>query len=139
MSQYGVLKVSVVTPARLLFEGDADSLTVPTTSGLIGILPGHAPLLSMLGYGLLTAHHHAGILKLIVYGGFLEVKGNHVTVLAGDAELPTEADLENLEDDLAEANALPGKTVLEQEHRASRLQTLQARRQYGQKKPVEAS
>lgn len=80
------LKLSVVSPSRSLFEGTVDYVQVPSFDGLMGIRPGHATLLGMLGYGILTFPSNEGEKRYVVDGGFLEVSHNVVTVLANNAE-----------------------------------------------------
>lgn len=133
MSQFGVLNVSLVTPSKLLFEGRAQSLTLPTSEGYIGIQPGHAPLLSLLGYGALTIHHEKGILKSLVLGGFLEINGNEVTILASDAVDPAGVDVAEAGENYTEALALPSVTAHDRSRRDGALQSARARRRYGQK------
>ncbi|MBE7437934.1 MAG: ATP synthase F1 subunit epsilon [Spirochaetales bacterium] len=82
--------LSVVSPDASLFEGEVRWARIPTSAGLIGILPGHAPLLGLLGPGLLTLETTAGQEpRFLIRDGFLEVLRDRVTVLAGHAELAT--------------------------------------------------
>ncbi len=137
MSQFGVLNVSLVTPSKLLFEGSVQSLTLPTSEGYIGIQPGHAPLLSLLGYGALTIHHDKGILKSLVLGGFLEVKGNDVTILASDAVDPAAVDVAEASDSYTEALIMPASSEHERQRREDALHAARARKRFGQKNKPE--
>jgi len=76
------MRVSVVSPEQILFEGDATAVVVPAYDGLVGILPRHAPFMSLLGSGILTVRGVEGTQKLRVGGGFVQVRANVVRVVA---------------------------------------------------------
>jgi F-type H+-transporting ATPase subunit epsilon len=65
-----------------MFDGTADAVTAPAFDGEVGILPGHAPLMTLLGQGTLTVHSGAGSHRFRVRGGFLQVVGDRVRVVA---------------------------------------------------------
>ncbi len=73
-----MLKVSVISPEAVLFEGDADSVVAPAHDGEVGILTGHAPMMALLGKGVLRL---GGGQSFNVDGGFLQVVDNHVRVV----------------------------------------------------------
>ena len=75
-----MLKVSVISPEASLFEGEATSVVVPAFDGEVGILTGHAPMMTLLGKGELRIDGGAGK-KFTIEGGFLQVLGNHVRVV----------------------------------------------------------
>ena len=79
------MTVSVVSPERVLFEGEASSVVVPAYDGLVGIRPRHAPLLALLGKGTLRVRAAQGERRFTVAGGFVQVKGNVVRVVAEQA------------------------------------------------------
>jgi F-type H+-transporting ATPase subunit epsilon len=81
----GTLAVSVVSPEQVLFEGEAGSVVAPAFDGLIGILPRHAPLLTLLGRGVLTLKASGGSRRFRVGGGFVQVRSNRVRVVAEEA------------------------------------------------------
>ena len=92
------LNVRVVSPDRVVFEGEASALVAPAWDGQVGILPGHAPLLALLGSGEFTADRPGGGSDSFhVAGGVLKVDSDTVTLLteyAGDeppAEVPAAA------------------------------------------------
>jgi F-type H+-transporting ATPase subunit epsilon len=82
-----VLKVSVISPEKILYEGDANSVVVPAYDGEMGILTGHAPLMALVGNGVLRLDtvSPAGELRFNVSGGFLQVADNHVRVVTENA------------------------------------------------------
>ena len=76
-----MLRVSVISPEAALYEGDATSVVAPAFDGEIGILTGHAPLMTLLGKGELRVDASGGQRKFTVDGGFLQVLENHVRVV----------------------------------------------------------
>lgn len=79
-------QLEVATPERLFVDEQVSEAELPGQEGYMGILPGHAPLLSILGSGTLTYKLGGGEHKLKIEGGFVEVFDNHVRVLADRAE-----------------------------------------------------
>jgi F-type H+-transporting ATPase subunit epsilon len=76
------MHVTVVSPERALFDGAADAVVAPAFDGEVGILPGHAPFLTLLGSGALTLRHRDTATRFSVSGGFLQVVGDAVRVVA---------------------------------------------------------
>lgn len=76
-----MLKISLISPEASLFEGETDSVVAPAFDGEIGILKGHAPLMTLLGKGVLRVGSGAGEKKFAVEGGFLQVVNNQVRVV----------------------------------------------------------
>jgi F-type H+-transporting ATPase subunit epsilon len=76
------LQVSVISPERTIFEGEAESVIVPSWDGELGILRGHAPLMAILGKGELRIRSGGRVESFEVAGGFLQVVDNQVTVLS---------------------------------------------------------
>ena len=89
-----MLKLEIVTPEKRVLDADVDSVTVPTASGEAGILPNHAPLISMLKPGILAYTTTGSTDRIAVSGGFVEVNDNKVAVLADSAETASEIDVE---------------------------------------------
>ena len=75
------LKVSVISPEASLFEGDAESVVVPAYDGEVGILTGHAPMMTLLGKGNLRIDAAGGARRFAIEGGFLQVINNQVRVV----------------------------------------------------------
>jgi len=86
----GNMKVSIVTPEKAMWEGEADLVIARSPEGEFGIMRGHIPFLAALVPGLITVVEGGGRQQYIVPGGFLEASGPvddyHVIVLADDAE-----------------------------------------------------
>ena len=101
------LAVRLVSPVEEVYRGEAASIVAPAWDGMVGILPGHAAFITLLGHGQMAIDVPGGGSRTFyVAGGVLEVEGDEVTVLveyAGDGPpetLPPEADFHP--DDLAE-------------------------------------
>ena len=86
------IQLEVVTPERRVLADPVDMVTVPGLGGELGILPGHTPLISQLQTGVLTYVADGKSTQLHVSGGFVEVRDDHVSVLAEVAERPEEID-----------------------------------------------
>ncbi len=96
----GQLSCSVVTPDRILFESDASKVIVSGyDQGEIGFMPGHAPYIGQLGIGILRMETSEGTIRFGVYGGFVQVDHDKVTILANQAEKPEEVTDESLAED----------------------------------------
>ena len=91
------IQLIIVTPTRQLLRTHVSEVTLPGANGYLGILPGHAPLMTELGIGELTYHGATPSDPISVTRGFAEVLPDRVTVLAETAELAAEIDLERAE------------------------------------------
>lgn len=80
------LKVSVISPERVLYEGTARGVIAPAFDGEVGILPMHAPLMTLLGRGTLRVDTAEGEQRFQVDGGFLQVVDDAVRVVTEQAE-----------------------------------------------------
>ena len=99
------IELEVVTPERQLVKESVTEAQVPAREGYIGILPGHAPLLSLLGSGTLSYTLQTGGRKVLaIHRGFVEVLPDHIRVLADLAERAEEIDLEKARAALKQAN-----------------------------------
>ncbi len=88
----------VVSVERSLFEGDVDFMIANGADGELGVLPRHAPLMTILKPGTLTIRHGGEEEQLLVGGGFLEVLPDRVTVLADVAEHAEEISIASAEE-----------------------------------------
>jgi F-type H+-transporting ATPase subunit epsilon len=86
------IQLEVVTPERRVLSEAVDGVQVPGLNGELGILPGHVPLISQLQTGVLSYTQGGTTQRLHVSGGFVEVNGDRVSVLAEVAERPEEID-----------------------------------------------
>lgn len=113
----GTIKVRVVSPAITVFEGEAASLVAPAWDGQVGVLPGHAPMITLLGAGDLSVDlPGGGSRRFFVAGGVLKVEGNRATVLTEYAgqERPERLPEEMIfrPEDLEEWTTTPGNPLV---------------------------
>ena len=110
------LTLEIVTPEALVYSDTIDTVVIPTTSGEVGILPGHIPLLTQVEHGELRVTKNGQTSFLAISGGFAEVEGDHVHVLAEHAiteekidENAVEAALKRAEEELRVAKDIDPK------------------------------
>lgn len=96
MSEKGQ-RLEIVTPQRKVFSEDVDFLVAPGSDGELGILPNHTPLITALNIGIMRVEQEGKKFKVVVSGGFMEVRNNKVTVLATAAERTDEIDVARAE------------------------------------------
>src|SRR5450631_1081609 len=97
------LRVRLVTPERVLFEAGATAVELPSKSGYMEVLFGHAPLMAELGAGDVVVHGGQdadGLTRYNVSWGFVEVLPDRVTILASDALKPEEIDVQRAKEQL---------------------------------------
>jgi F-type H+-transporting ATPase subunit epsilon len=88
------LLLEIVTPERLAYSDTVDAVNVPGIEGELGILPHHAPLVSMLGIGELRIRKGGSEEAFAIVGGFLQVRPDKVVVMAETADMAGDIDLE---------------------------------------------
>src|SRR6266478_5613584 len=99
------IELVIVTPEKQLLRGKVANMQMPAENGYLGILPGHAPLMTELGIGELSYHDVSGkeSAHVAIVRGFAEVLPDRVTVLAETAERAEEIDVQRAKDALARA------------------------------------
>jgi F-type H+-transporting ATPase subunit epsilon len=97
------LQCAVITPDRQVLDVAADSVVMPAYDGLVGILPGRAPLLAKLGIGIVRLETGDGERRVFVDGGFAQVRDNKVNILTQAALEPEQIDRAAAEADLKAA------------------------------------
>ena len=106
------LLLEIVTPERLAYSDTVDSVQLPGSEGELGVLPHHAPLISMLGVGELRIKKGGQEESFAIVGGFLQVRPDKVVVMAETAEIDSDIDLERAQKARDEAEkALEGGFV----------------------------
>ena len=91
-------RLEIATPDRPLLDKPVEEAQIPATTGYLGILPHHAPLLAELGVGKLSYKAGGKEESLLVLEGFLEVLPDHVRVLANAAENPSDIDIKRAQE-----------------------------------------
>ncbi len=92
------LKLEIITAERLVFSDDVNTVVAPGIEGELGILPHHAPLITMLKPGELLIRRDGEEIYMSVSGGFLEIRPNKVIILADACERAEEIDIERAEE-----------------------------------------
>nr|QHN60183.1 ATP synthase CF1 epsilon subunit [Caulerpa sertularioides f. longipes] len=80
------IKFSIITPDRVFLNNEADEIILPTNTGQMGILTGHAPLITALDVGVLLFRSNKKWISLALMGGFALIQENNLTVLVNEAE-----------------------------------------------------
>lgn len=108
------LVVRVVAPDKTVWDDEAEEVILPSTTGQLGILGGHAPLLTALDTGVLRVRATSGSKEwtsIALMGGFAEVEDDEVTILVNGAELGTNIDPSEAEKAYEEAQAKSDSTA----------------------------
>lgn len=99
------LTVRVVAPDKTVWDSTAEEVILPSTTGQLGILPGHAPLLSALDVGVMRVRAGKDWTTIALMGGFAEVESDEVTILVNGAERGDGIDRETARTAYSEAEA----------------------------------
>ena len=124
------LRLEIVTPDKVVLEADVDYVGAPGVDGEFGVLPGHIPLLAALTTGELYYRQGTDTRWAFVAGGFAEVSGNKVSILAEAAELSSDIDVDRAKQarDRAQGRLqTPGKADVDMTRAAAALKRAVAR------------
>ena len=99
------LTLRVLAPDQSVFDGPADEVILPSTTGQLGILPGHVSLLTALDYGVLRVRENNDWKAIALQGGFAEIEADEVTVLVNTAELGSSINADEANKELEAATA----------------------------------
>ena len=99
------LTLRVLAPDQSVFDGTAEEVILPSTTGLLGILPGHISMVTAIDIGVLRVLSNGNWNSIALMGGFAEVEANEVTVLVNGAELGNKIDATSAETELEEAKS----------------------------------
>ncbi|RFP60463.1 MAG: F0F1 ATP synthase subunit epsilon [Limnothrix sp. CACIAM 69d] len=99
------LTVRVISPDKTVWDNQAEEVILPSTTGQLGILPGHAPLLTALGTGVMRVRVSKDWLPIALMGGFAEIEDNEVTVLVNGAERGDSIDRSTAQAEYTDAEA----------------------------------
>ena len=97
------LNLRVLAPDQNVYDGTADEVILPSTTGQLGVLTGHVSMLTALDNGVLRLRDGKDWQSIALMGGFAEVEANDVTVLVNAAELGSEIDAASAQQDLETA------------------------------------
>jgi len=129
-------QLEIVTPEKLVVKDVAEEMQIPGKNGYLGILPGHAPLITELAVGEITYRHGGETHHLAVAWGFAEVLQDKVTVLAETAERADEIDVQRAQEakDRAEQRLKSGSTEVDYPRAEVALQKAETRLDVAEKK-----
>lgn len=100
------LNIRVIAPDRTVWNADAEEVILPSSTGQLGILTGHIPLLTALDIGVMRVRINKEWTPIILLGGFAEVENNKVTILVNGAEEVKEINLQEANDGLEQATSM---------------------------------
>ena len=100
------LNVRIITPEKVFLTSETEQVVLPSITGGLGILAGHAPLVTILEAGVLRYKNNGSWTPTVLYGGFAEVENNQVTVVVnGAVEVASSSSIEEVEKALVDATA----------------------------------
>ena len=104
------LTLRVLAPDQSVFDDTADEIILPSTTGLLGVLPGHISMVTAIDFGVLRVLKNGNWDSIALTGGFAEVESNEVTVLVNKAEMGKNIDSTQAEAELEQAKNQLSKT-----------------------------
>lgn len=112
------LKIRVIAPDRTVWNAEAEEVILPSSTGQLGILTGHIPLLTALDIGVMRVRIKKDWIPIVLLGGFAEVENNIITILVNGAEEGSDINIQKAELNLQQAlslleNAETGKEKIE--------------------------
>ncbi len=105
------LKIRVIAPDQIVWDANAEEIILPSSTGQLGILTGHIPLLTALDIGVMRVRIDNEWQPIILLGGFAEVDNNNITILVNGAETITDIDADKVQDNLEKATQILAKAT----------------------------
>ena len=109
------LNVRVITPDKVVWDAMAEEIILPSSTGQLGILVDHAPLLTALDIGVMRLKSDAGWTSIVLMEGFAEVEANKVTILCNGAEEGSSIDKSTAQDELGKVTLLVDEAATKKE------------------------
>nr|YP_009510446.1 ATP synthase CF1 subunit epsilon [Gracilaria caudata]AXI96119.1 ATP synthase CF1 subunit epsilon [Gracilaria caudata] len=100
------LNIRVIAPDRTVWDANAEEVILPSSTGQVGILKGHIPLLTAIDIGVMRVRIEKEWQPIILLGGFAEVKENKITILVNGAEQVSEVDIKIAQENLDKATKI---------------------------------
>lgn len=97
------LKIRVIAPDKTVWNTDAEEVILPSSTGQLGILTGHIPLLTALDIGVMRVRIDKDWIPIVLLGGFAEVENNSITILVNGAEEVSDININEANKSLEEA------------------------------------
>nr|YP_009393931.1 ATP synthase CF1 subunit epsilon [Polysiphonia sertularioides]ARW62493.1 ATP synthase CF1 subunit epsilon [Polysiphonia sertularioides] len=118
------LKIRVIAPDKVVWDAEAEEIILPSSTGQLGILTGHIPLLTALDIGVMRVRIEKEWKPIILLGGFAEVKNNKITILVNGAEEINNPNIDEAKNDLENAS----KTLEDAETNKEKIEATQTLR-----------
>jgi len=109
------LNVRVITPDKIVWDAGAEEIILPSSTGQVGILTDHAPLLTALDIGVMRLKIDGNWTSIVLMEGFAEVENNKVTILCNGAEEGNSIDLQKAQEDLEKMTLLVDEATTKKE------------------------
>ena len=109
------LNVCVITPDRVVWDANADEIILPSSTGQLGILSDHAPLLTALDIGVMRLKTDGNWMSIVLMEGFAEVEDNKVTILCNGAQEGSSIDLKTAQEELEKVTLLVDEATTKKE------------------------
>ncbi len=98
MADAKLMRLQIISPDRIFYDGEVEMVETRTTEGDIGIYPEHIPLTAIVSPGILTIHEPEGTKEAALHDGFIEIQKHKVVILAESCEWPDEIDVHRAEE-----------------------------------------
>ena len=109
------LQIRVIAPDRTVWNAEAEEVILPSSTGQLGVLTGHIPLLTALDIGVMRVRIEKDWIPIVLLGGFAEVENNTITILVNGAEEASEIDVDKARMNLQEAVSMLSEAVTNKE------------------------
>lgn len=128
------LNIRVIAPDRTVWNAKAEEVILPSSTGQLGILTGHIPLLTALDIGVMRVRIEKDWIPIVLLGGFAEVENNIITILVNGAEEGADIDIEKAQNSLQDAISMlkEAETSKEKIEASQRIRKARARVQAAQ-------
>ena len=121
------LNVRVITPDKVVWDAEANELILPSSTGQIGVLTDHAPLLTALDIGVMRLKSDQGWTSIVIMEGFAEVEENKVTILCNGAEEGSSINLKTAQEELEKVTLLVDEATTKKEKIEATIQLRKAK------------
>jgi len=121
------LNVRVISPDRVIWDAEAEELILPSSTGQLGILTDHAPLLTALDIGVMRLKTEGNWISIVLLEGFAEVESNKVTILCNGAEEGSKIDLTSAQAELEKVTLLVDEATTKKEKIEATIQLRKAK------------
>jgi len=122
------LNVRVITPDKVVWDAMAEELILPSSTGQLGILTDHAPLLTALDIGVMRLKSDSGWTSIVLMEGFAEVEDNKVTILCNGAQEGGSIDLKTAQEELEKVTLLFDEATTKKEKIEATIELRKAKR-----------